>query len=158
MSYKVKSDQSAQLMYIKDTNEYKIVVDVGDVIYVFDTPANSTIYQLTDLQEIAGQSEQQVRASAGIYVTDNDTFMSGFFNDDRLVSVAIDVNQITPAIADDAQDILKTFFDAQESLNKTYGARNALWKDEEYLAQIAILTQQLDGDMDAAVTYFANTE
>ena len=111
MSYKVKSDQSAQLMYIKDTNEYKIVVDVGDVIYVFDTPANSTIYQLTDLQEVAGQSEQQVRASAGIYVTDNDTFMSGFFNDDRLVSVAIDVNQITPAIADDAQDILKTFFD-----------------------------------------------
>ena len=112
MSYKVKSDQSAQLMYIKDTNEYKIVVDVGDVIYVFDTPANSTIYQLTDLQEVAGQSEQQVRASAGIYVTDNDTFMSGFFNNDRLVSVAIDVNQITPAIADDAQDILKTFFDA----------------------------------------------
>jgi hypothetical protein len=33
-----------------------------------------------------------------------------------------------------------------------------LWKDEEYLAQIAILTQQLDGDMDAAVTYFENTE
>ena len=33
-----------------------------------------------------------------------------------------------------------------------------MWKDEEYLAQIAILTQQLDGDMDAAVTYFANTE
>ena len=158
MRYEIKGPDGSGIIYIEDTKEYKIIVDAGDAIYVFDTPANSTIYQLTDLQEIAGQSEQQVRASAGIYVTDNDTFMSGFFNDDRLVSVAIDVNQITPAIADDAQDILKTFFDAQESLNKTYGARNALWKDEEYLAQIAILTQQLDGDMDAAVTYFANTE
>lgn len=158
MSYKVKSDQSAQLMYISDTNEYKIMVDIGNIIYVFDVPSGSTLYQLTDYQMIEGEDEKTARNKLGVYTTDNKTFLSGFVNDDRLVSVGIDVGQITPSIANDASDVLKNFFDSQKSIVETYGASNQLWNDEEYLAQIAILTQQLDGDMDKAVRQFENTE
>ena len=114
MSYKVKSDKSAELMYIADTGEYKIIVDVGDTIYVFDTPGGSTLSQLTDYQMVEGENEKKVRTKLGIYVTDNKTFNSGFYNNDRLVSVPINVNQITPAIADDANDVLKGFFDGQK--------------------------------------------
>ena len=77
MSYKVKSDQSAQLMYISDTNEYKIMVDIGNIIYVFDVPSGSTLYQLTDYQMIEGEDEKTARNKLGVYTTDNKTFLSG---------------------------------------------------------------------------------
>ena len=157
MSYKVKSDQSAQLMYISDTNEYKIMVDIGNVIYVFDVPSGSTLYQLTDYQMIEGEDEKTARNKLGVYTTNNKTFLSGFVNDDRLVSVGIDVGQITPSIANDASDVLKNFFDSRKTIVETYGASNQLWTDDEYLAQIAILTEQNDGDLDKAVEIFNGT-
>ena len=157
MSYKVKSDKSAELMYIADTGEYKIIVDVGDTIYVFDTPGGSTLSQLTDYQMVEGENEKKVRTKLGIYVTDNKTFNSGFYKNDRLVSVPINVNQITPAIADDANDVLKGFFDGQKNMIEIYGASNDLWTDPEYLAEIASLTAQNDGDVDAAVEMFEGT-
>lgn len=159
-SYKVKSDTSAQLMYITDTGEYKIIVDAGDVTYAFDVPAGSTLYQLTDYQMSMTEvtDEATDRKKLGIYETNNKTFLSGFLNDDTLVSVGVDVGQLTPSIANDAKDILSGFFTAQDTIKELYGAKNQLWEDDEFLGQIAILTQQLDGDMDAAVSYFEGTE
>ena len=153
---KVKSDKSAQIMYITDTKEYKIIVDVGSTIYVFDTPANATLSDLTDYVE-TGDKEKDAIAKAGIYTTDSKTFNSGFYKNDRLVSVPLSVGQITSSIADDAADILGDFFTSTKNLTETYGATTSLWTDEEYLANIASLSAQLDGDVDAAVLRFKNT-
>ena len=119
-SYKVKSDTSAQLMYITDTGEYKIIVDAGDVTYAFDVPAGSTLYQLTDYQMSMTEvtDEATDRKKLGIYETNNKTFLSGFLNDDTLVSVGVDVGQLTPSIANDAKDILSGFFTAQDTIKE----------------------------------------
>ena len=58
------------------------MVDIGDVIYVFDVPSGSTLYQLTDYQMIEGEDEKTARNKLGVYTTDNKTFLSGFVNDD----------------------------------------------------------------------------
>ena len=153
---KVKSDKSAQIMYITDTKEYKIIVDVGNTIYVFDTPSSATLSDLTDYVE-TGDKETDAIAKAGIYTTDSKTFNSGFYKNDRLVSVPLAVNQITPAIADDAADILGDFFTSTENLVETYGASTDLWTDDEYLSNIALISAELDGDVDKAVIQFEGT-
>lgn len=153
---KVKSDKSAQIMYITDTKEYKIIVDVGSTIYVFDTPSDATLSDLTDYVD-TGDAEKDAIAKAGIYTTDSKTFNAGFYKNDRLVSVPLAVGQITPAIADDAADILGDFFTSTQNLVETYGATTTLWTDDEYLSQIAALSARLDGDVDAAVTQFEGT-
>lgn len=153
---KVKSDKSAQIMYITDTKEYKIIVDVGSTIYVFDTPSGATLSDLTDYVE-TGDKETDAIAKAGIYTTDSKTFNSGFYKNDRLVSVPLSVNQITPAIADDAADILGDFFTSTENLVETYGASTDLWTDDEYLSNIALISAELDGDVDKAVIQFEGT-
>ena len=153
---KVKSDKSAQIMYITDTKEYKIIVDVGSTIYVFDTPSGATLSDLTDYVE-TGDKETDAIAKAGIYTTDSKTFNSGFYKNDRLVSVPLAVNQITPAIADDAADILGDFFTSTENLVETYGASTDLWTDDEYLSNIALISAELDGDVDKAVIQFEGT-
>lgn len=153
---KVKSDKSAQIMYITDTKEYKIIVDVGSTIYVFDTPSDATLSDLTDYVD-TGDAEKDAIAKAGIYTTDSKTFNAGFYKNDRLVSVPLAVGQITPAIADDAADILGDFFTSTQNLVETYGAATTLWTDDEYLSQIAAISATLDGDVDEAVTQFKGT-
>jgi hypothetical protein len=153
---KVKSDSSAQIMYIKDTGEYKIIVDTGNIIYVFDTPADATLEQLTDYKS-TGDLEKDAIAKAGIYTTTSKEFNSGFFKNDKLVSVPLAVNQITQSVADDAQDVLKNFFDTQKTISETYGQSNQLWTDDEYLSQIAILSARFDGDLEAAQDAFEKT-
>ena len=153
---KVKSDKSAQIMYITDTKEYKIIVDVGSTIYVFDTPSDATLSDLTDYVE-TGDAEKDAIAKAGIYTTDSKTFNAGFYKNDRLVSVPLAVGQITPAIADDAADILGDFFTSTQNLVETYGAATTLWTDDEYLSQIAAISATLDGDVDEAVKQFKGT-
>ena len=37
MRYEIKGPDGSGIIYIEDTKEYKIIVDAGDAIYVFDT-------------------------------------------------------------------------------------------------------------------------
>lgn len=126
MSYEVKGPDGSGIIYIEDTKEYKIIVDKGDAIYVFDTPDNAKLSDLSSYQTFTGdnnrvtQSEKDAREdmqSQGILITTtNEAFLSGFYKDDRLVSVPRNISNIESFIDTDAVDVLVGFDEAVASL------------------------------------------
>ena len=95
MRYEIKGPDGSGIIYIEDTKEYKIIVDAGDAIYVFDTPENAKLSDLTNFPGFSQDikiTEKEARddmESQGILVkTNNEEFLSGFYKNDRYVHVS----------------------------------------------------------------------
>ena len=164
MSYEVKGPDGSGIIYIEDTKEYKIIVDKGDAIYVFDTPDNAKLSDLSSYQAFTGdnnrvtQSEKDAREdmqSQGILITTtNEAFLSGFYKDDRLVSVPRNISNIESFIDTDAVDVLVGFDEAVASLKSDA----PWWNSPNYVDTLNKYVLLADGNVSLGYQNFKNSD
>ena len=112
MRYEIKGPDGSGIIYIEDTKEYKIIVDAGDAIYVFDTPESAKLSDLTNFPGFSQDikiTEKEARddmESQGILVkTNNQEFLSGF------LERSVNFRRRKKEIYKKAKDNIKKLFD-----------------------------------------------
>ena len=171
--YQLKAPEGAQLMYIEETGEYFLAIEGDiddtekDIIFVYEIPDE---YNLSDITTWEGpqditdkafegiakpdeQMEAEVRNSLSpIIISTRDAFDAGFYNDDRLVTVAASISQIDELIAGDAEDIAAGFFNARKNMNSQDLHYHRLLQNDQYVAEVVAIQMMYGGtdEMDFA--------
>lgn len=183
--YTLKATEGAQLMYIEETGEYFIALEADiedtdkDVIFVYDIPSE---YNLSDLvegwsgpQDITDrafeglakspeQAEAEVRNSLSpIIISTRADFDAGFYNDDRLVTVATTISQIGELISGKATDITSGFFNARKTMASQGLYYHKLLQNNQYVAEVVAIQMLYGGTdemsfADAEAIFTANSE
>ena len=166
--YQLKAPEGAQLMYIEETGEYFLAIEGDiddtekDIIFVYDIPEEYNLSDITDWEgpqditdrafEGVGKSSEQMEAEvrnslSPIIIATRDDFDAGFYNDDRLVTVAATVSQIDELIAGNAEDIAAGFFNARTNMNSQDLHYHRLLQNDHYVAEVVAI-QMLYGGTD----------
>lgn len=164
MSYEIKGPEGSGIIYIEDTKEYKIIVDKGDAIYVFDTPENSKLSDLTSYVGFTGENSRNVISEKdaredmirqGILVTtSNENFLSGFYKNDRLISVPRNISNIESFIDANAVDVLVGFDEAVASLK----SEAPWWNNPNYVDTLNKYVLLADGNVSVGYKNFKNSD
>ena len=155
-------------MYIEETGEYFLAIEGDiddtekDIIFVYDIPEEYNLSDITDWEgpqditdrafEGVGKSSEQMEAEvrnslSPIIIATRDDFDAGFYNDDRLVTVAATVSQIDELIAGNAEDIAAGFFNARTNMNSQDLHYHRLLQNDHYVAEVVAI-QMLYGGTD----------
>ena len=161
MRYEIKGPDGSGIIYIEDTKEYKIIVDAGDAIYVFDTPESAKLSDLTNFPGFSQDikiTEKEARddmESQGILVkTNNQEFLSGFYKNDRLISIPRNISNIDLFIDKDAADIIVGFEESVASLKSDA----PWWNSKRYVDELNKYVLLADGNVAEAYENFKNSD
>ena len=161
MRYEIKGPDGSGIIYIEDTKEYKIIVDAGDAIYVFDTPESAKLSDLTNFPGFSQDikiTEKEARddmESQGILVkTNNQEFLSGFYKNDRLISIPRNISNIDLFIDNDAADIIVGFEESVASLKSDA----PWWNSKRYVDELNKYVLLADGNVAVAYENFKNSD
>ncbi len=155
----IKSDwKGTEIIYVEGVG-YKILIDMGNFQYVLDTPEDITLSDLSDYSDMRDnpKATDEIEVMARLQYLGTDAVMSeeefkeGYYNNDILVSVPMDVFVIGGNAYETAKNFLEQIEIAQEE------TVNKLYHDPEYIRELGGYYVANGGDLQKAIEAYEST-
>ena len=155
----IKSDwKGTEIIYVEGVG-YKILIDMGNFQYVLDTPEDITLSDLSDYSDMRDnpKATDEIEVMARLQylgpnsVMSEEKFKEGYYNNDILVSVPMDVFVIGGNAYETAKNFLEQIELAQEE------TVNKLYHDPEYIRELGGYYVSNGGDLKKAIEAYEST-
>ena len=155
----IKSDwKGTEIIYVEGVG-YKILIDMGEFQYVLDTPEDITLSDLSDYSDMRDnpKATDEIEVMARLQylgpgsVMSEDKFKKGYYKNDILVSVPMDVFVIGGNAYETAKNFLEQIEIAQEE------TVNKLYHDPEYIRELGGYYVSNGGDLEKAIVAYEST-
>ena len=155
----IKSDwKGTEIIYVEGVG-YKILIDMGNFQYVLDTPEDITLSDLSDYSDMRDnpKATDEIEVMARLQylgpnsVMSEEKFKEGYYNNDILVSVPMDVFVIGGNAYETAKNFLEQIELAQEE------TVNKLYHDPEYIRELGGYYVSNGGDLQKAIEAYEST-